>query len=338
MRRLIGLILLLVAICLLIAAPIVAFTPLGTHIFDDSATPTLPPLTVPPFTPVPTQKPVPVLTIKGSPPPITANEAILVDNDTGHILYELNAEHPQPMASTTKIMTAVIAMQTANLNTLVPVHQDAINEVTANHGSNAQLVVGDRLSLQDMLYGLMLPSGDDAAIAIADALGGSTSNFVNMMNLYAYRLHLFQTHYINPDGLTYYYGNNIPIPGHFTTAYDLVRLARYAMSIPLFAKIVATKHYTVAASSTHHAYSWDNTNTLLNTYSGMTGIKTGFTLEAGACLVFSATRNGHHLIGVVLHSIDENHRFTDAESLLNWGFSLPVQVPVPGTTIPAIIQ
>ena len=189
--------------------------------------------------------------------------------------------------------------------------------------------MGDQLTLHDLLYGLMLPSGDDAAITIADAVGGSTANFVNMMNLFAYRLRLFQTHYLNPDGLTYYDANHQPLPGHYTTAYDLVRLARYAMSIPLFAQLVRTQHYQLPATLSHHLYAWDNTNTLLATYQGMTGIKTGFTIEAGACLVFSATRNGHHLIGVVLHSIDENHRFNDARILLDWGFALPLLPPNP---------
>src|SRR6266516_7909323 len=106
---------------------------------------------------------------------------------------------------------------------------------------------------------MMLPSGDDAAIAIADAVSGSTANFVNIMNLFAYRLRLFQTHYINPDGLTYYGANGQPIPGHYTTAYDLARLARYAMNIPLFAQIVRTQHYQLPATSSHHSYSWDNT-------------------------------------------------------------------------------
>jgi serine-type D-Ala-D-Ala carboxypeptidase (penicillin-binding protein 5/6) len=224
-------------------------------------------------------------------------------------------------------MTAVIAMQTANLDMLVTVHQDAVNEVNSNGGSSADLKVGEQLTLRDLLYGLLLPSGDDAAMAIADALGGSAQNFVHVMNLYAYRLRLFSTHFINPDGLTYYDNNNQPIPGHYTTAYDLARLAQYAMSLPLFAQIVRTQHYNVPASATHGAYSWDNTNTLLATYSGMTGIKTGFTLEAGGCLVFSATRNGHHLLGVVLHSIPENNRFRDAKLLLDWGFALPLKIP-----------
>ena len=326
-RRTIAIALLFISISTIILVPIFTLTPIGKHLFDGS-TPTPTP-TIKPFTPTPTPKPTPILTAKGTPPAITAGESILLDNDTGHILYESHGERPVPMASTTKIMTALIAIQVGNLNAIVTIHQDAANEVILNAGSSAKLHVGDQLTLKDLLYGLMLPSGDDAAIAIADKVGGSTTNFVNLMNLFAYRLHLFQTHYINPDGLTYYDANRQPIPGHYTTPFDLVRLASYAMTIPLFALIVRTQHHALPATSLHHSYTWDNTNLLLTTYSGATGIKTGFTLEAGECLVFSATRSRHHLIGVVFHSIDGTHRFSDAKTLLDWGFALPLLPPVP---------
>ena len=325
-RRTFALILLIVAIILLILVPVLVLTPLGAKLFDGSSQ-AAPTFVV--ISPTPTPKPTPILTIKGKPGAITASEAILMDTDTGHILYDLRGEHPMPMASTTKIMTALVAMRAADVNEVVTIHQDALNEVNINGGSTAQLKPGDQISLKDLLYGLLLPSGDDAAIAIADAVAGSTGNFVNLMNLFAYRLHLYQTHYINPDGLTYYDANGKPLPGHYTTAYDLVRLADYAMSIPLFAQIVHTKHYLLPATSSHHTYSWDNTNLLLGTYAGATGIKTGFTLEAGECLVFSATRSGHHLMGVVLHSTDATHRFNDAKILLNWGFGLPLLPPIP---------
>ncbi len=326
-RRTVAITLLFIAISIIIVVPVLVFTPMGKRLLDGSPPTTSATPALAPITPTPTPKPTPILTARGKPPAVTATEAILLDSDTGHILDDLDGERPVPMASTTKIMTALITIQTADLNKVVSVQQDAMNEVILHNGSSANLHPGDQLTLRDLLYGLMLPSGDDAAIAIADAVGGSTANFVNMMNLFAYRLHLFQTHYINPDGLTYYDANGQPIPGHYTTAYDLVRLARYAMSIPLFAQIVQMRHYRLPATSTHHSYSWENTNTLLMTYPGMTGIKTGFTVEAGGCLVFSATRAGHHLIGVVLHSADEARRFSDARILLDWGFALPLLPP-----------
>ena len=326
-RRTIAIALLFVSISTIILVPIFTFTPIGKRLFDGSTSTPTPTFKI--FTPTPTPKPIPILTAKGTPPAITANGSILLDEDTGHILYESNGERPVPMASTTKIMTALIAIQAGDLNTIVTIHQDAVNEVILNDGSSAKLHVEDKITIKDLLYGLMLPSGDDAAIAIADAVGGSTTNFVNLMNLFAYRLHLFQTHYINPDGLTYYDANRQPIPGHYTTPYDLVRLASYAITIPLFAQIVRTQHYSLPATSSHHSYTWDNTNLLLTTYTGATGIKTGFTLEAGECLVFSATRSGHHLVGVVFHSSDATHRFSDAKTLLNWGFALPLLPPAP---------
>ncbi len=156
------------------------------------------------------------------------------------------------------------------------------------------------------------------------------------MNILAYRLHLYQTHYINPDGLTYYSAPTTPIPGHYTPAYDLIRLAQYAMKLPLFAQIVKTGYYNLPATTSHHAYKWVNTNDLLGTHPtefptlpGTTGIKTGFTAEAGYCLVFSATHNGHNLIGVILFDTNTNtvQRFRDAKTLLNWGFGLPVRPP-----------
>jgi D-alanyl-D-alanine carboxypeptidase (penicillin-binding protein 5/6) len=319
-RRTLAIILLVVAILIVISIPVWLFTPLGANVFGFGQ----PNLNGPPLAPLTiTAAPRPalkaVLTPRGAPGQILASEAILMDADTGSILYEKDAEQPVPMASTTKIMTALIAIQSGKLNRMVTIGQDAVNEVIQNDGSGANLVAGDRLRLQDLLYGMMLPSGDDAAIAIADAVAGSVPNFVTIMNVEARRLHLYQTLYSNPDGLEYGL--------HYTTAYDLVRLARYAMSIPLFAQIVQTKEYDVPASSTNHAYQWKNINQLLFDYQGSIGIKTGWTPQAGGCLVAAVRRNGHMLISVVLNSANETTRFTDAQTLLNWGFGLPVQIP-----------
>ena len=343
-RRILAIILLIIGISLAILTPVLAFTPVGANLANSltSATATPSPTLIPPLpSPTPTPPPRPILTVVGTPPTVHAKAAYLLDADTGHTLDDFNGEVPLPMASTTKIMTAVIAIQSGNLDRLITIHQDAPNEAINNGGSTAQLQVNDQISLRNLLYGLLLPSGDDAAIAIADGIAGSPSNFVTIMNITAYRLHLFQTHYYNPDGLTYYYDANHtqPIPGLYTTAYDLVRLAQYAMKLPLFASIVKTSHYYLSANGVHHAYTWVNTNELLSpppdsagaayTYPGATGIKTGHTLEAGYCLVFSATRAGHDLIGLFLFSTntDQYQRFRDAKTLLNWGFGLPLKVP-----------
>lgn len=334
-RRILAIILLVLSISIAIMTPVLALTPMGNSLLSTfaAATPTATPLPSP--TPTP---PKPVLTVVGQPPAVNAKAAYLLDSDTGNTLDDFQGEVPLPMASTTKIMTAIIAIQTTDPDTVITIHQDAIDEVLNNGGSSAQLVVNDKLTLKELLYGLMLPSGDDAAVAIADAVSGSTDNFVNAMNILAYRLHLYQTHYINPDGLTYYSAPGTPVAGHYTTAYDLVRLAQYAMKLPLFAQIVKTGYYNLPATTSHHAYKWVNTNDLLGTHStefqaypGATGIKTGYTVEAGYCLVFSATHKGHDLIGVVLFdtNTDTVRRFRDAKTLLNWGFGLPLRIPNP---------
>ncbi len=327
-RRLVGMLLIALAVCLAVLAPVLAYTPVGAHLLNGS-TQVTPTVTLPPPTPTATPLPTPILTVEGKPPTVSATAAYLFDDDTGHTLADINGEKPLPMASTTKIMTAVIAIETADLNELVPIHQDAVNEVIQNQGSSAQLVPGDEISLKDLLYGLLVPSGDDAAVAIADEVGGTEVNFVHIMNIVAYRLHLYQTHYVNPDGL--------PAIGHQTSAYDLVRLAQYAMTLPVFAQIVQTQQYILPATRLHHRYVWKTTNTLLTMHVGATGIKTGTTPEAGYCLVFSATRDGHHLIGVVLNSTSDQRRFADAKTLLDWGFGLPLLVPTSSVDLRFIV-
>jgi D-alanyl-D-alanine carboxypeptidase (penicillin-binding protein 5/6) len=274
-----------------------------------------------PATPTPVPTPSPVLTVRGTPPALQAKASYLVDTDTGNVLENVNGTQPLPMASTTKIMTALIAIQTANLNQPITVTQDELNQVPAD-ASSAGLIAGDTLSLKDLLYGLMLQSGDDAALVIADALAGTTAKFVQRMNLFAYRFHLFQTHYTNPHGL-----NPASDQEHYTTAANLTSLSEYAMHLPIFAQIVQTTSYQIAPTSQHHSYTWTNTNTMLASYQGMIGIKTGHTDAAGWCLVFAATRNGHHLMGAVLNSPTEAQRNQDVTTLLNWGFSLPMLPP-----------
>lgn len=327
-RKTLATILLIIAILMIIGVPVWLFTPLGANVLNDQADLNAPPLTPLAFTPASRTVPQAVLTPKGTPNPVLASEAILMDADTGNVLYEKQAENPVPMASTTKIMTALLAIQSGNLDQMVTIGQDAPTEVSANGGSSAHLVVGDQITLRDLLYGLMLPSGDDAAVAVADAVAGSPTNFVHIMNVEAEKLHLYQTHFDNVDGLQPTDNQGNPIFGlHYTTAYDLARLARYAMRLPLLAQIVQQKEFDLPASGTHHAYIWKTTNKLLGVYQGMLGIKTGTTPWAGECLVFAAKQNGHTLIGVILHSATDASRFKEAQTMLNWGFALPVQVP-----------
>ncbi|MBE3560115.1 MAG: D-alanyl-D-alanine carboxypeptidase [Ktedonobacteraceae bacterium] len=325
-RRLLSIILLLLSLFLVVFASLLAFTAQGSQLLVTTGllapTPTPSPTPIP-STPTPIPTPSPVLTPRDPLPALSARAAYLVDMDTGNVLLDRNGEQTLPMASTTKIMTALIALQTADLDQEITVKQDAIDRV-GTIGSNAGLVVGEKIRLRDLLYGLMVPSGDDAAVAIADALAGSQENFVARMNLFAYRLRLFHTHYANVDGLTPDYQSN---PQHYTTAADLTRLAAYAMQNPLFARIVQTKVYTLPQTAQHGAHTWYTTNDLLSSYNGLTGIKTGHTWEAGYCLVFSAERNGHHLIGALLNSPSVAGRNKDTTALLDWAFALPTLPP-----------
>ncbi|HEY7127168.1 MAG TPA: D-alanyl-D-alanine carboxypeptidase family protein [Ktedonobacterales bacterium] len=294
--------------------PILAFTPIGDHFFKSFA---------PPATPTPRSSTLGLQAV-GAAPIVQARAAYLIDADTGKVLLDVRGSQRLPMASTAKIMTAILAIETAKLDQTVTIKQDAVNEVNKYKGSSAGLVVGDQMSLRDLLYGLMLPSGDDAAIAIADAVGGNASNFVQKMNSYAKQLGLTQTHYVNPDGLTYLTAQGKPDPNQYSSAGDLARLARHAMANPFFAQLVQLQHYVLFPTNFHHAYIWDGINSLLSTYPGATGVKTGYTEEAGYCLVFAATNGQHHLIGALLHDTDDNQRYVDARALLDWGFGLPV--------------
>ena len=261
-------------------------------------------------------------------PTLSAKEAELYDVTTGQPLLTLNSDTSMPMASTTKIMTAVVALTYGKLNQTITVGADAYN-IEFDGTSIAGLRLGEKLTLQELLYCLMLPSGDDAAIAIADGVAGSQSHFVALMNLEAALLGLSHTHYANPHGLDQ--------TGHYTSASDLVKLTAYAMESPTFARVVETPSKTLPATATHHTFHLLNTNELLPTqpfaYSGAIGVKTGYTGGAGYCLVFMVKRPAGTLIGVVLGEPTYNGRFTDATKLLNWGYSVLSPTPTPTATV-----
>ncbi|HKT38529.1 MAG TPA: D-alanyl-D-alanine carboxypeptidase family protein [Ktedonobacterales bacterium] len=250
-------------------------------------------------------------------PTIHANAAYLMDPTTGEVFYSNNALDEVPMASTTKIMTAIVAMTFGKPGQKITIGKDAVDQQNGEN-SVAGLQLNDALTLKDMLYALLLPSGDDAAVAIAESVAGSEATFVDMMNMEAALLGLDHTHYANVHGLD--------APGHYTTVGDLARIARIAMeNFPLFAQIVKTPTYKVS-TTLHGQYTWRTTNELLtplHDYQGATGIKTGHTGNAGYCLVFAATRNGNTLIGVLLgeQDLSGEQRFYDATALLNWGFA-----------------
>ncbi|MGZ6350270.1 MAG: D-alanyl-D-alanine carboxypeptidase family protein [Ktedonobacterales bacterium] len=251
-------------------------------------------------------------------PPIHAAAALLINPDTGAVYLASNADTPLAMASTTKIMTAVVALSVGRPDMRITVHNDAIG-LADGLASTAALEAGETLTLSDLLYALLLPSGDDAAVAIADGVAGSQERFVALMNAESALLGLWHTHYNDVHGLD--------VPDHYTTARDLARLTAFAMRSPTFSHIVATAEYAVPPTTDHHQHAWKTTNELLTDYAypGVTGVKTGFTGNAGRCLVFTATRPYGHLLGVLLNEPDDPARFSDARTLLDWGFSLEQQ-------------
>ena len=268
-------------------------------------------LAAPAPTPSPTPTPLPPTPTPTPVPFISGSAAYLIDAETGRVLYTMNSSQQLPIASTTKIMTSIVAIENTNLEQGVTVEQSDLDQVPPG-ASKAGLVAGDYFRLHTLLYGLMLRSGTDASIVIARTVAGSTGTFVAMMNRKAQELHLTHTHFSSPHGFV---GSN-----HYSSAADLATLANYAMRNPLFAQIVGQSTYDVRPTLYTHAYHWENTNALLTSYRGADGVKTGWTDDAGVCLVFSARRNGHHLIGVELHASSYDAVFADGAKLLDLGF------------------
>jgi len=232
-----------------------------------------------------------------------------MDQTSGQVMYTLNGREELPMASTTKLMTAIVALQHGNPDTVITVGPAAVameNGVDSVMG----LYLGDQLTLRDLLYGMLLPSGDDAATAIAMGLAGSTTIFVAWMNEEALTLKLHATHFVNVTGLD--------APGHYTSARDLAKIAAYAMNYTLLAQIVNTSSYVIPQTATHHRYILYNTNELLGTYPGAYGIKTGSTPAAGECLVFAVQSGIHDYLGVILGAPSDWYRYDDARALLAW--------------------
>lgn len=239
---------------------------------------------------------------------LSASSVILIEADTGNIVYEKNANQQLYPASTTKMMTAILAIENGRMDDAVAIGVEA----AGTEGSSMNLAAGDRLILKDLLYGLMLVSGNDAATAIAMHVGGSAAAFVGHMNEKARELGATSTHFVNSSGL--------PDPKHYSTAHDLAKIARYAYRNPLFRDLTATPSLVVNWLAPEKQMRLENTNELLTNYSGATGIKTGYTESAGECLVASAERDGVTLIAAVMHAEDER-RFAEAAKVLDYGFS-----------------
>lgn len=248
---------------------------------------------------------VSVLLIPISAGAISAKSAILIDSDSGRVLYEHNSYEKLPMASTTKIMTGLLACESGELNESVKVSTFA----SGTEGSSLWLKIGEKQTLENLTYGLMLKSGNDAAVAIAEYLGGSIDAFALLMNKKAREIGAVNTNFENPHGLD--------SDGHYTTAYDLALIARDAMKNEKFSEIVSTKTYSIPMQGEKWNRALKNHNKLLWNYEGCNGVKTGFTKKCGRCLVSSAERNGRELICVTLNAPDD---WKDHIYLLNYGF------------------
>lgn len=238
-------------------------------------------------------------------PELTAKSAILIDAASGRILYESNAYERLPQASTTKMTTALVALENAKLTKQIRLPDDFVNPGE----SSIYLEPGETHSLEDLMYALLLKSANDAAEAIAIGIAGSLEKFVNMMNKRVKDLGLTNTHYVNPHGLHH--------EDHYSSAFDLAMIAREALKHQEFREIITTDRHTLPWAGNEYNRVVDNGNKLLKTYEGADGVKTGYTRQAGSCLVGSATKNGMQLIAVVLNC---NGMYDEVGALLDYGF------------------
>lgn len=257
-----------------------------------------------PFT-VPTPRPYPVsLTNIYPQDEVSARGIVILDPDSGATLFQRNADESLSPASTTKILTALVALDAYSLDDVVTV------QTVVNSGQVMGLVPGEQITVEYLLYGALIQSGNDAAWALAEHYKGGVDAFITAMNVKAQSLHLTASHFTNPVG----YDN----PDHKMTATDLARLSAFALTNHTIAKIVAIPQITISDVSRTRFHALTNVNQLLGKIPGVGGIKTGWTEEAGENLVTLVTRNGHSVIIVVLKSAD---RFKDTSYLIDWVFS-----------------
>ena len=235
----------------------------------------------------------------------SATSAILMDTDSGRIIYQKDIHNVRSVASISKIMTAIVAIESGKLDEIVIIG----DEINSAYGSGIYIKVGEELTLRDLVYGLMLRSGNDAALAIAHFVGGSVDNFVNLMNNQAKQIGMTQTTFNNPSGLDQEKGN-------YSTAYDMALLTKYAMQNPEFKTIVGTKKYELKTNLNY--YLWNNKNKLLTTYKYATGGKTGFTTKAKRTLVTTASKNNVNLVAVTLN---DGNDFEDHKNLFEEAFN-----------------
>ena len=245
----------------------------------------------------------------GEIPELWADSAILIEATTGRVIFEKNADDVRPPASMTKMMTCILGIEY-----LSPADQITISpEAAATEYSDLMLQAGNIISAKDLLQGTMLVSDNGGAVAIAQAVGGNMPNFAQMMNDKAKELGCTNTSFANPNGL--------PNQNHFSTARDMAKIASYCMKNSEFRNYVGTIIGNIHLTIPDRTFDALNTNKLLETYQGCTGIKTGYTLAAGGCLAASAKRGDIELIAIVMHSADMETRFTDAAKLFDYCFA-----------------
>ena len=235
---------------------------------------------------------------------LSCRSCVLMDSDSGRVLYEKDKDNPRLIASITKIMTAILAIESGRLEEEVTVGE----EVLTMYGSNIYIELGEKMKLLDMVYGLMLRSGNDAALVIAYFIGGSEENFVKMMNEKAKEIGMTNTVFNNPHGLD-------EVTQNKSTAYDMALLSSYASHNDTYMKIVGTKKYSVQTDK--KSYLWYNRNKLLGSYSYATGGKTGYTPNAGRTLVTNASHNNLNLTAVTLN---DGNEYVSHETMYNYGF------------------
>lgn len=245
-----------------------------------------------------TDETIPVM----SEPVINARSALVMDFESGTILYEKNAYRKRPMASTTKIMTAIIALENCDLDEEVIISKKA----AGMGGSVMRLKAETSIKMIDLLHGMLICSGNDAAVAVAEHIGGSIEGFSELMNQKALELGAYSTSFSNPHGLD--------AENHYTTAYDLAKITRYALNNPVFNEIVKKTEFY------YEGRTLKNTNEMLSLYEGADGVKTGYTGLAGRCLVTSATHNDMRFISVVLFCDTKNLRTSSSQKILDYSF------------------
>ena len=239
-------------------------------------------------------------------PTINSRAAIVYDRNSGQILFGKNENEKRKMASTTKIMTAIIVIENSHLDDIVAISSKA----AGTGGSRLGLHTNDKISVKNLLYGLLLCSGNDAAVALAEHVGGTVSGFAELMNQKCCDLGLISTHFVTPHGL-----DN---EEHYTTAYELAIITNYALKNDIFRKVVGTKNYTITINNSSKTLS--NTNELLGNLDGVYGVKTGFTNGANRCLVTAVKRNQLDIICIVLGADTKKDRTKDSIELIEYVF------------------